>query len=417
MLIVGTVLLLLRLPANARNLIWAEDGSIFLTDAFTHDYLTNLFTPYAGYMHFVPRTAAEISSILAPAEDLGWSMNILGAMVWSTVALAAFSFTQGRIGAPLRALLWLLVILLPIGSQEVATNTANSHWFLMFGLFVVVSSRSGTWPRAILGSALVAAAMLSDPLSLMFLPLVVGRLVLGRSMREQLVTVVYGVAAVVQLLMVIGTTRDRGGPGFDPLNLSRYYLLRVVWGNLVGAKTGEDLFVAMGDVVVLSAAGTLIAVLAILIVLRSRSAGLSAISLAASIVSFSAISILTWTAIGIELDGHEIDWGGRYLVLPSLLLTLSVVSALSIWISRRPGAKRQTGYVVGLVVASALLLGPGIDNFQTPDYKGGNPQTSTGLAQARSTCATTPLSTTKIQLAPERFFLMIPCEVVLERNW
>lgn len=417
MLVVGTILLLLRLPANARNLIWAEDGSIFLSDAFTHDYLTNLFTPYAGYMHFVPRTAAEISSVFAPAEDLGWSMNILGALVWSSVALAAFSFTQGRIGTPLRVLLWLLVILLPIGSQEVATNTANSHWFLMFGLFVVVSSRSETWVRAILGSALVAAAMLSDPLSLLFLPLVAGRLVLLKTMREQLVTVVYGLAALVQILMVISTTRDRGGPGFDPLNLSRYYLLRVVWGNLVGAKTGEDLFVTMGDVVVLSAAGMLIAVLVILIVLRWHSAGLAAISLAASIVSFSAISILTWTAIGIELDGHEIDWGGRYLVLPSLLLTLSVVSALSMWISRRSGTKRQIRYRVALLVTSALLLAPGIDNFQTPDYKDGNPQTSTGLAQARSICATAPSSTTKVQLAPERFFLTIPCEVVIDRHW
>jgi hypothetical protein len=415
MLIVGAVILLLRLPADARNLIWAEDGSIFLHDAFTHDYLSNLFTPYAGYMHLVPRTAAEISSVFAPAEDLGWSMNILGALVWSSVALAAYSFTRGRISHPFRVLLWILVLLLPIGSQEVATNTANSHWFLMFGLFVVLSSRSETLFRAILGSALVAASMLSDPLSLVFLPIFIGRIVLLRPMREQIVSIAYGLASVIQIFIVMSTTRDRGGPGFDPLNLSRYYLLRVVWGNWVGAKMGEELFDAFGDAVILVAAGALIAVLVILIVLRWRSTGLAAISLIWSIASFSAISILTWTAIGIELDGNEIDWGGRYLVLPSLLLSLSVVGALSSWLQARE-EKRVHFYTI-LGAAAVILLAPGIHNFQTPDYKAGNLQTSTGLSEARSSCAAAPESETAIQIAPERFHLVIPCEVVLDRNW
>jgi len=40
-----------RVPAIARDTLWAEDGRNFLQDALSFGPLDSLFLPYAGYLH------------------------------------------------------------------------------------------------------------------------------------------------------------------------------------------------------------------------------------------------------------------------------------------------------------------------------------------------------------------------------
>ncbi|SMG12318.1 hypothetical protein [Agreia pratensis] len=415
MVVAGTVGTLFRLPNDARNLLWAEDGKTFLADAFTHGLLTNLFTPYAGYMHLVPRTAAELTSLFVPVDYLGLGMNIFGAATWSLVALAAFVFTRERLQLPMRWLLWVLVLVLPIGSQEVATNTANSHWFLMFGLFVALISRSGSWSRAVFASVLVSASVLSDPLSLMFFPLVLVRAFSLRGLREQVPGIAFVGSAVVQLIVVLNTTREAAVPGYDPDLLSQFYLVRVVWGDLLGPTTGgASLYQSLGVVAVLFITGAFMACLTAAIAIRWRKTALAAASLIFSVGSFGVISALTWSKVGVLVPGYEVSLGGRYLVVPSLLLALSLVSIMSAWVPTREEASARWMRPVIFAVSSALLLTPGLVEYQDPSYKAGYSSAVVSIENASETCELDPKGFAVVPIAPAKWTMSIPCADILE---
>jgi hypothetical protein len=413
--IAGIVITIFRLPADQRNVLWAEDGNQFLVAAFHADYFTNLFTPYAGYMHFVPRTAAQIVAAFVPTAYLGIAMNLAGAAVWSAVAVAAFVFTRDRIQTPLRWLLWLLVLILPIGSFEVATNISNSHWFLMFGLFIALSARSGqSIPRTVFASVLIASAVMSDPLSLVFAPLVVARVVGLPRLRENIVSIVFAAAAIVQILMTLGTERDRGGPVLDPFPLGSTYLVRVVWGDLLGAVDGTTLYNALGRHPVLVLAGALIVSLVVLIVIRWRRTGLAALALAGSVGFYGVVAVLTWTQFGLQPPGSEVYWGGRYLVVPSLLLITSLLAVLSVWLPGPGGSRsRVIRRAVAFVVVAALLITPGLLNFRMPAYKAGVPELTTSVEDLRPTCAAAPSSQVEVPIGPAGFTFAVPCERIL----
>ncbi len=411
----GIAVTILRLPADQRNVLWAEDGNQFLADALRGDYLSNLFTPYAGYMHLIPRTAAQLVATFVPIDDFGIAMNLLGAAVWSTVALAAFVFTRDRIQPPLRWLLWALVLLLPIGSMEVATNVSNSHWFLMFGLFIALSARTGTGvPRAIFACALVVAAVLSDPLSLLFAPLVVARVVALPRLRENLVSIAFAAAGILQLIVDAGTSRDRGSPELVPGSLGATYLVRVVWGDLVGALDGSPVYNDLGRTAVVAMAGAFVVVLAVFIVIRWRRAGLAVIALVGSAGFYGVVAVLTWEAFGKQLPGVEVYWGGRYLVVPTLLLVTAIVATLSAWLPTEGGSRGRTiARWALLIVVASLLITPGVRNFQTPAYKVGATEMPDAVDAVTNACRVDPTGKVQVAIAPPGFSFTVPCARVL----
>jgi hypothetical protein len=417
MVVAGTIVTILRLPADARNLLWAEDGQTFLTPAFSHDFLTNVFTPYAGYMHLYPRTSAQLVALFAPVRDLGLAMNLFGAAAWSVVAISAFVFTRDRVQLSLRWLLWLLVLLLPIGSFEVATNTANSHWFLIVGLFLALSARSGNLARTIFASVLVAFAVLSDPLSLVFAPLAVLRLLWLKGIREKIVSIIFFAAGAVQLYVDAHTARDRGQPIFDPSGFAREYIVRVVWGTLAGPKTGSWLYYTIGSRTTIIVAILLLCALIALILIKRSQAGLATLSLLGSLGFYAVVSILTWQRAGNPPAGSgvEVYWAGRYLVDASLLLIVSVIATLSMWLPNHALTNVRIRRGITIAVAALLLIAPGIDNFQTPAYKDGNPQMSAGLAVARAKCAVQPHTSAHIPIGPSSWTVTIPCDRVIAR--
>jgi hypothetical protein len=413
MLLLGVLTVLLRLPDDARNLIWAEDGTIFLSDAFVKGYGENLFTPYAGYMHLFPRTSAELVSVLpVPPEYLGLAMNMCGAAAWAVVAIAAFVFTRDRIRPSLRWLLWVATLLLPIGGYEVATNVANSHWFLMFGAFLALSARSGGTARTIFASVLVVVAVLSDPLALLFAPIAAVRLACLPGRRESLVPIAFAVAGVVQVLVDLGTSRDRGDPHLDAA-VGRLYLIRVVWQTLVGPKDGTAFYYSEGQGLVLAAAAGCIAVLLTLVILRWSRSGLTVMALVGSAGFFAVLLTLSWSIAGIAPAGEALTGNGRYLVVPGLLLLVAVVSAVDQTLPRqrtRLASSLRLALIASLAVA---LIAPGIGNYQKPAFRAGNQQMGTSIDGAEPQCEAAPDDEVDLPIAPPGWSTTIPCEVLL----
>lgn len=415
MVLAGILVVLFRLPVEQQNVLWSEDGNQFLQAAFQNDFVTNLFTPYAGYMHFLPRTAGQLVAAFVPTTQLGLGMNIAGATVWSVVAIAAFVFSRGRLQTPLRWLLWLLVLIVPIGSMEVATNVANSHWFLIFGLAMAVFARSGPGlGRLVFGAVLVATAVMSDPLALAFAPVLIARAIALPRVRENILGLVFAASAVVQVLMVLSTERDRGGPQLQPGSQTATYLVRVVWGDLLGQAAGTRLYDDLGRTTAIVLAGAFVLALTAFIVLHRRRAGYAAVTLGASFGFWSVTAVLTWVSIGRQPEGLEVFLGGRYLVVPSLLLVVAILAAVSAGL---PGADargvRRIVRIAVLVVVAAALVTPGILNYQVPSAKAGVPELTVSVPGFRDACAANPSALVDVPIAPPGFTFAVPCERIL----
>jgi hypothetical protein len=183
----GAVVLLLRIAGRSPlTTIWAEDRTIFLTQALASP--RNLLASYAGYLQFLPRLIGQFVSLL-PLSDASAAFAISGAVIASAVALFVFHASAGHIhSAWLRALLAAAVLLLPVAPLEIADSGVNTPWYLLFALFWAALWR----PRGRGGMALAALvaflAGASTPLALALAPLLIVRVAALRRVREHAVT-------------------------------------------------------------------------------------------------------------------------------------------------------------------------------------------------------------------------------------
>ena len=107
--------------------MWAEDGAVFLADAYRSNLLTGAFTPYNGYALLQPRVLAELIS-WAPLTWQGQLMSVIAALCQALVALLAFHVVRAhaRTRIPPVFLVALVVAAVPVG-VEVIDNLANGQ--------------------------------------------------------------------------------------------------------------------------------------------------------------------------------------------------------------------------------------------------------------------------------------------------
>ena len=139
MTVLGSLLLLIpRANGWTGNYLFAEDGQVFLTE-YLKNGLGTLFTTYAGYLHLIPRViTAGCASLGGPDA---FAMCIDGGSVLVKVAVMALAFPV--MTAYAKSWRWGLaaasmVLLLPVGQQEVLGNLTNLRWFLLFGALCAV---------------------------------------------------------------------------------------------------------------------------------------------------------------------------------------------------------------------------------------------------------------------------------------
>jgi hypothetical protein len=412
----GTLVVLMRLPADQQNVVWAEDGRVFLADALRDDLATNLFAPYAGYMHLFPRLAAQFTASAAPLEQLGLWINVCGAALWAGMALMAFVSTRGRLQEPLRWLLWVVVMIVPLGSLELATNVANSHWLLTFGLFTVLVSRSRGPVQIVFGSVVIALAVMSDPLTLLFAPFVLLRMLTLRNRRENIWSVVFIVSALVQVWAVLNTERS-GATVVQPLSLGKNYFLRTVFGSLTGPSWGNEIFDALGAVVCVAIGIAVFAVVVAGIAARWRRTGLAAMAVLSSLGYFAVVGAMTWKQVVKQPLGFEVTAGGRYLVVGCLLFVFGVIALASVWIPERSSStspRRAALRATALVLLAAALLAPGIRDYQNPEYKAGSYEMTEVAEFVEGVCAEYPnRQRQQLEIAPSGWGMLVSCETIL----
>ena len=138
---------LVRQPgARSWNTVWAEDGTVYASEAYAHPALSTLLRGYAGYTQFVPRVIA-LGVRPLPVAWMAPYFAVITAVVIALLALFVYRSTDGWVQSSwLRASLMFMTALAPVIYFEVNANIANLGWPLLFASFwAFASRRDGPW--------------------------------------------------------------------------------------------------------------------------------------------------------------------------------------------------------------------------------------------------------------------------------
>jgi hypothetical protein len=401
----GTAVGLLRQPgAGALDTVWAEDGGIFLTDAAVHGSVASVGRSYAGYFHLVPRLLAGLAA-QAPAGAAAAVLATSAALVTALVAVLVYAASAGHLASPLsRALVSAIVVLVPLGQDDVLNSVANLHWYGLYALFwVLIWSPRGRGGRTV-AAVTVLLVVASDILTVAYLPLALVRAARrgrdGTRDRHGIVlAALLGLGVAVQVAgLLTGSSSRQLSP--NPLRALKGYAVRAVPDALLGQRW-VGTHVGGGTLVLAALAWLILAGVAVLVWARLvRPAWPLALSAAVHSVALYVLPVV--------LSGVATP---RYAVAPAMLLVTALVAVL------QPAG----GAVVGrsaapLLALAALLAVVCAVNLRVDNLRAHGPRWSDGLDRARPSCLDSgPAGVAEIPVPPPDsppWTVRLPCRYV-----
>ena len=281
-----------------------EDGQIFYLGTYFLSPLASLFTPWAGFLHVVPRAVALLER-LVPVAAAPLVGNLAAVLI--VAAVATYVATRLDVEPPIRLALAGLVLVLP-GVTETHGQIAWIPWYLAAFLVAVPLSRRpgsqvGRWVEV--GAVLVAG--LGAPLIIVIAPIyLVAR-------RRLLAAASLGALAQV----AVALTNPRLPPASTAGDVLPFVAIRGIAEPFLGGRiiTSEHL---EGRLLLACAVGALV----LLGVRRAprRWLLLAAYTWAATLL---AVLLKTGDPLAILADGEA---GNRYFFLPGLAITGLVVA-------------------------------------------------------------------------------------------
>ena len=244
LLVLGTLLGLLRLGwSDSLNTVWAEDGPIYLQAAFTQGFWHALFSPYAGYLVFVPRLIGAAGAAV-PLQYAAATVSILSALVAAVSGLAVWFASAGHVRDPyLRGTLAFSIVLAATAGQEVLNSAAYAPWFMLAATFWLLFLRPRGVAAAVLAGLFLLATGLSTPGVWFFIPVAVLRTATAANRRDAILLGGYWLGAVIQVPVVMGQEQ---GPPLWSAHIWTAYLQRVVDGGVFGQRLGGNLWEHFG---------------------------------------------------------------------------------------------------------------------------------------------------------------------------
>lgn len=168
-----------------RPQFWAEDGAVFFAQQYDKLW-PQLFTPYWGYIHFIPRSIAWIASLF----DVKYAPFLYGifGLIADALCVAYVTRRSEKYFAP--AVVWLSFTLLPNDGLYYG-YIANIQWFSQFVviamcLYPVDNDRPHSVARNLLTYASLGVCALTGPFSVIVAALVGAVLLVGQLGRFKL---------------------------------------------------------------------------------------------------------------------------------------------------------------------------------------------------------------------------------------
>lgn len=386
---IAALLAYCRLPPDVRNVVWAEDGRVFLADRLHAGALHSTFDVYEGYLHVIPRLLTDMAVWAFSLEKYAAASTAGSCAVAGLVAGLVFICSRDLLDRrSLRVMLAMITVLTPALSSEVLGNFANLHWILLWLAPWLFLATPKSWGGAVALGIVGLLAGLTEIQMLLFAPLA---LVNARNRKSLIVGAATTAGICVQIVCTVVNPRS---PNTDvrPGMLD----ILVGYGELpvLGSFGGDSL--RLGDA--LAAGGVLATVLITAAVLgilafaliptisgRGVARIIPAALIGGSFVSWAAAIWLNprpwWQYADFDAEQLRQLTSTRYAVVPSMLVLAALVFAAA-----HCGDRAQTGrFVSGVAVGAitlALIGGYYVDDVTRSD----GPPWSQSVQQARESC-------------------------------
>lgn len=355
-----------RVDAFTNAQFYAEDGSKWFADAYTHGPMGALDLSYNGYFQLLSR----LGPVAAAPFDFGKAplvYNILGLLV--QVAPVAF-FLSSRFDKVIpsfqaRLVVSAVYILMPSTELNVDITTAQFH-LLVLAFLVIVAAEPKRWYWSTFDVAVVALCGLSGPFAYILVPVAALWFIVCR----RGFTLV--LCAVLALTIPMQVYADLTSPRLHvPLEASLHNLMliasnRIILSGLFAEEGGTHAFLAGTSRGILSSAA--ICLLALLIVAFAawraprelRMFGLTALGVAGSGLAAPLVSNTgnAWAIMAVTRAGE------RYFLLAQVAWVVTVLWAASRL--PRPWMKRTALAACAAAFASGLITTWRYPPF--PDY-------------------------------------------------
>ncbi len=342
---VALLILFLRRPDILLDAkLWAEDGTVWYSEAYRDGALSALLRPQNGYFQTISRLVFGIS-LLIPIEHVPLFANCVGLVV--RAVLVGFLLSRRFDWVPWSARMALVIyyLLMPrLG--EVHANITNTHWYLaLYALMVVIARPAHSRVDRFHDYSVFAIAGLSGPFILLLVPCLAVRVLGDAEHRSQAIRLLVfaAILATIQLIAIFmdsGDTRSTAPLGATPAVLVK----------ILGSRVITEAFLPRGsrDLTV----DTIIVLLAAVIVVLSIRAGgwralsialLGALQMAAALASpMISLSEPQWPLFLIS--------GDRYFVIPRLTFV-----ALALFAFSQLGVKGRLRTALPVIAVLTLL--------------------------------------------------------------
>lgn len=149
---------------------FAEDVSVFFKDQLGHS-IPQLWLPYAGYLHVLPRLVAWMSTLFGMAKaPLVYNLSAI------VLDAAAISYTCFRLRSVIPFPLALFSFAAVPLSGEILGTITNAQWFLQFALAAacIAEPNIATAKRSLIRYVAVFLVAVTGPFSIILMLIVVG---------------------------------------------------------------------------------------------------------------------------------------------------------------------------------------------------------------------------------------------------
>lgn len=389
--VVATGLQLIRGPGHRPlNVIWAEDGGVFLNQAMRHSLWHNLITPHAGYLQVIARLLAQPAAAVPLALDAAWlaasaalTVAVLSVVVW---------FASGRIlhHTWARLLVTALLPLLPQAGFEVNAAINDLHWYLAYAAFWVLLAAPRSLRGQVGAAVVLVVAALSDPLTALVLPAAaIGAYRAPRRGRAAIAPLAMLVALAAQgWIHLVNATNYHASPT-TLSDLPKIYALRVATSAVTGDRLLGPLYERWGPVPIEIITTLVVAGLLLLLVKAGGTARVVALAALASSVAYLVVPI------GLRGTAHYLDpapfglGGSRYTIVPLLLLWTAATVLLDQYATRFGAARKINGLpaasLIGIVL-SVLLSVQLLSDWAETTVRSGGPTWDAALRHAAAEC-------------------------------
>lgn len=398
---VGTYVAFSRLPAKAQGTIWAEDGGIFLKDALAVGW-SGIFSPYEGYLHIVPRFAANLVATLVPVDQYALTMNALSCLVVAVVAVLVFYLSEPFAESYAVRLCWSsATILVAPAPLETLGNFANIHWYLLW-LTPWLLLKPATSPYQKVWTLLVALLVaMTEIISILFVPLFLYKF-RDRSYWPARAGLTVGLFCQISTTLLFPRSASSGYPA-NIISIVEGWFLNsssaLIYGDSASIIRNIQTFGAAP--IVLAAAPFALILVFILVKGNPAHRLLAVVFLVASFASWAAAQIANPQPFFDYAAFAGKDWEtfflSRYSTVPSLfLLALIPLAAAVAKVSWKSASSALLGAY--LVLQVVFFFPSGVARADGPVW-------GEGVERAREACQADPgLKSSAVPIAPRGWF-------------